>query len=161
VALAGLGSNEAHMTVPTREEINPFDDLDGRVACENFLGKSLDEALELFRENPLEYQSDLLWMGIVAFKFYLPAAIQFIKQETSGEHSDFVAHFSGTLESKLENESKELVSVANQLVDVCDYIIQNWQRFEEGAEAYGDVLARYNTLRQSFLQMSDQRASTQ
>jgi hypothetical protein len=144
------------MAIPTREEINPYDDLDGRVAYENFFGKNLDEALELFRQSPIYYQSDLLWMGIVAFRFYLPAAIRFIKQETNGEHPDFVAHFASTLESRLENEATQLSPVANQLVDVCDYIIQNWSRFEEGAEAYGDVLARYKILRRAFSQMSGQ-----
>ena len=45
------------MTLPTRQEINPYDDLDGRVACEHFLGKSLNEAEALFRSE--EHTSEL------------------------------------------------------------------------------------------------------
>ncbi len=40
------------MTVPTRGEINPYDDLDGRVACDHFHGKNLDEAEALIRTAP-------------------------------------------------------------------------------------------------------------
>jgi hypothetical protein len=57
------------MTLPTAKEIDPYGGLDGQVACKNFLGKSLDEAEALFRENSLYYQEGLMWMGPVAFRF--------------------------------------------------------------------------------------------
>lgn len=49
------------MTLPTCQEINPHDDLDGRTASDHFLGKTLQQAEALFRESPIYYQSDLLW----------------------------------------------------------------------------------------------------
>jgi hypothetical protein len=36
--------------LPTREEINVYDDLDGRTACDHFVGKSLEKAAEMFRK---------------------------------------------------------------------------------------------------------------
>ena len=70
------------MTLPTRQEINPHDDLDGRVVCKHFFGKSLDEAEALFRENDIYCESDLMWMGAPAFRFYLPAVFQFVHHAT-------------------------------------------------------------------------------
>lgn len=143
-----LGSY-TRMTLPTRQEINPFDDLDGRVACEHFVGKSLDEAESLFRENDIYYQSDLMWMGAPAFRFYLPAVVRFVRRET-GDISDFIAHFTGTLEFRLEHEADELMPVASQLADFCVYVIEHWAGFSEGAERYGDVRVRLETLRETF-----------
>lgn len=143
------------MTLPTRQEINPFDDLDGRVACEHFFGKSLDEAEALFRENDVYYQGDLMWMGTPAFRFYLPAVFQFVRHGTD-DISDFVSHFAATLEFRLEYEADELTPVASQLAEFCSYIVEHWSRFSEGAEAYGDVRARFETLRTAFSWLSQE-----
>jgi hypothetical protein len=145
------------MTLPTRQEINPHDDLDGRVACEHFFGKSLEEAEALFHENDIYYQSDLMWMGAPAFRFYLPAVARFIQHET-GDISDFVAHFAGTLEFRLEYEARELTPVAPQLVELCDYLLEHWSRFEKGTTAYGDVGIRYMSLRESFSRLAQEAA---
>jgi hypothetical protein len=138
----------ARMTLPTRQEINPHDDLDGRTACEHFLGKTLEEAEALFRESPIYYQSDLMWMGAVAFRYYLPAVVQFIRSEAAD--SDFVSHFCGTLEFRLEHESAELPPVAEELAALCGYVLDHWSRFEAGAEAYGDIRGRFAKLRDAF-----------
>lgn len=140
------------MTLPTRQEINPYDDLDGRVACKHFFGKGLEEAEALFRENDIYYQSDLMWMGAVAFRFYLPAAARFI--QNAGDVSDFVAHFASTLEFRLEYEAQELTPVAPQLIELCDYLLQHWSTFEEGTAAYDDVGVRYMSLRESFSRLA-------
>ena len=148
--LFSLGCSRA-MTIPSRQDINVYDSLDERSACEHFLGKSLDEAEALFRESPLYYQGDMMWMGIAAFRYYLPAAVRYIRGEAAD--SDFVACFSGTLEFRLEYESQGLAPVAEQLVALCDYVLEHWSRFEDGADAYGDIHTRYQTLRQTFSQM--------
>jgi hypothetical protein len=104
----------------------------------------------MFREHSLYFQDDLMWMGGVAFRYYLPAAIQFIHSDAATNDADFIAHFASTLEFRLEREPHELQPVAKQLVALCDYVVQHWSRFESGAEAYGDVRARYRVLQESF-----------
>lgn len=141
------------MTLPSRQEINPHDDLDGRLACEHFYGKTLEEAEALFRENDIYYQSDLLWMGVPAFRFYLSAVDRFIRHATE-DISDFVAHFASTLESRLEQDARELTSVAAQLLELCDYILEHWAKFEIGTATYGDVGVRYMSLRDSFSRLA-------
>ena len=102
----------------------------------------------MFRESSIYYQSDLMWMGAAAFRFYLPAVVRFVRHEAA-DISDFVAHFAGTLEYRLEHEPQELAPVATQLAELCDYIIEHWPSLEAGTEPYGDVGVQYMSLREA------------
>jgi len=66
------------MSLPMRHDINVYDSLNERVACEHFFGRSLDEAEQLFCENALLYQEDLMWMGPAAFRYYVQASARYI-----------------------------------------------------------------------------------
>src|SRR5580704_9995421 len=74
--------------LPTEEEISVFDSLDERWAVIHFLGKDLEQAQALFRENFLHYQEALMWMGPKAFRFYVLAAIKYLLSEESNGNSD-------------------------------------------------------------------------
>ena len=87
--------------LPTPDEINPFDDLDGRAALEAFLGKSLAEAEAMFREEPLSKLEDLAWMGSRAFDFYAPAAIRAVIDDPDGIDLDSVRALLTAIESRL------------------------------------------------------------
>lgn len=142
------------LSLPTREEINVHDDLDGRVACRNFFGKTLEEAEALFRENPSR-DEDLLWMGPIAFRFYVTAAIRFIQSDDSAFQVGFINGLCGTLEWRLECESpEELIPVAGQLAAVCRYIAEHWSKFGANEEIYGDLQHRYVALQQTFEHLS-------
>ena len=139
------------MTLPTAKEIDPYDSLDGRVACKNFHGKNLDEAEALFHENSGYYQEGLMWMGPVAFRFYVTAVIRYIQSAAAIGDSDIINCFAGLLEFRLEYESAELVPVAGQLAAICGYIVEHYERFDLQQEIYGDVRARFQVLQQRFL----------
>jgi hypothetical protein len=139
------------MTLPTAKEIDPYGGLDGQVACKNFLGKSLDEAEALFRENSLYYQEGLMWMGPVAFRFYVQAAIRYIQSEAATDDSAIASCMAMILEFRLEHESAELVPIADQLAFICGYIVEHYERFDLTPEIFGDVRTRLQTLQQTFL----------
>src|SRR5262245_43062169 len=111
------------MTLPTRQDINVHDSLDERSACERFLGKSLEEAEALFRENSLYYQEDLMFMGATAFRFYVQAVISYIQSDAATGDSDIISCFANTLEHRIEYERDELRPVAAQLASICGYIV--------------------------------------
>jgi hypothetical protein len=138
------------MTLPTRQDINLHDSLDERHACEIFLGKSLEEAEALFRENALFYHEDLMWMGPVAFRFYVGAAIRYIQSEAAAGDSDAVNSFVGVLEYWSEHEPAELVPIAAPLAAFCGYIVEHHDRFDLTLEIHGDVRARFQVLQQTF-----------
>ena len=139
------------MNLPTREEINPYDDLDGRDACKHFYGKTLDEAEALFRENSLYYQEDLMFMGASAFRFYVQAAISYIQSEAATGDPDIINCFASILDHRLEFEAEELVAVAPQLASVCRYILEDYDRFALTPDIYGGLRPRFQTLEQAFL----------
>jgi hypothetical protein len=114
------------MSIPTREQINPYDDLDGREACDHFLGKSLEQAEALFRENGDYYGGNLMWMGPVAFRFYVQAAIWHIKNESEPRRLEIIPAFVSALEHRLEFEQAELVPIAAKLAEVCSYILEHY-----------------------------------
>lgn len=141
------------MRLPTASEINPIPDfLDGQCAVKHFLGKSLEEAEALFRENALYYQEDLMFMGAKAFRFYVHAYIGYIRSEAAQDDSDAVNCFVGLLQFWLEFEPEELAAVAKDLSAACEYIAEHHDRYGLMPNAYGDLRNRLETLHQSFQQ---------
>jgi hypothetical protein len=143
-------------SLPTREEINPVhDDLDGQVACEHFFGKTVEEAEALFRESPLYFDEDLFWMGPIAFRFYVQAAIRFIQSDDVAFQAGFINGIRSTLERHLEcDPPEELIPVAGQLAAVCSYIVEHWSKFGANEEIYGDLQLRYVALQRKFEHLS-------
>jgi len=145
------------MPIPTHNDINVYNSLDEQSACDHFLGKNLDEAEALFRQNSLYYQEDLMWMGPVAFRFYVEAAIRYIQSEAAANDSDRVSCFAGLLEFRLKYyEVNEFIPVAQRLASACAYVIEHWNRFDVSREIYGDLQSRYAGLQQTFAHIAAQ-----
>ena len=142
------------MSLPTREEINIHDSLDERSACKNFLGKTLPEAEAMFQEAPLAYQEDLMFMGLVAFRFYVQAAISYIESESATRDSDMINCFTGVLEHRLEWEQGELVPISGRLASVCAFIIDHYNHFDLTPEIYDDLRPRLVALREALSRLS-------
>ena len=143
------------MRLPTASEINPIpEDLDGKYAVKHFLGKTLEEAEGLFRENSLHYQEDLMFMGPVAFRFYVHAAINYIQSPEAIGDPDIINCFAGILKVQLGCAAEELAPVAAALASVCDYILEHYDQFDVMPEIYGDLRPRYQQLRDVFLSSS-------
>jgi len=69
------------VNLPTADEINVHNSLDEISACEHFLSKTLEQAEEMFCDNGLVYQEDLMWMGPRAFAFYLQAMTNYLRRD--------------------------------------------------------------------------------
>jgi hypothetical protein len=134
------------MKLLTREEINVHDSLDERSACKNFLGKTLEEAEALFRENFFSSQEDLMWMGPVAFQFYVPAAISYVQSANAKGDSDAINCFLSLLESRLEHEPESMKPTAEVLVKACRFIVEHYDQFDVAPEIYGELCPRYEQL---------------
>lgn len=128
-------------------QINVHNSLDERHACKMFLDKSIEEAEKLFCENALFYQEDLMWMGPIAFRFYVEAAIRCIQSETSSGDSDIICCLASVLEFRM---GPELVPIAAKLALICAYIVEQCERFDLTPKIYGDVRARYRVHQRAF-----------
>lgn len=136
------------MQLPTRDEINVHDSLDERSACDHFFGKTLEQAEALFRENSMLYQEDLMWMGPTAFCFYLPAFLNFLRSD-SADDAD-LSYLVMILQHRLECDKLELIPVASQVVSICQYILEHFDRCAVNLEIYEDLRARTENLLQEF-----------
>ncbi len=139
------------MTLPSREDINVFNSLDEEVACRHFLGKDLDAAEALFRENSAYFEEDLLWMGPKAFRFYVEALIRYLRSDASQGDACIVSCFAGILEFRLEYQPQELRPIASQLASACRDVLQGYWRFQVESEIWGELRPRYWELEQAFL----------
>jgi len=134
------------MKPPTREEIDVYHSLDGMTAWKHFRNKTLDQAEALFRENGLRYCQDLMWMGPKAFNFYLQAAYRYVQSGYSEGDSDMINCLSSVIEYRL-NE-KESSIAAERVLQLIEYVIDNYGKFEADVAIYGDLLAKYRQLRE-------------
>lgn len=66
-------------TLPGEHDFSPFGDLDSQSAWKHFGRLTLVQANEKFRENPLYYQEDFMFMGGGAFAYYFPVIDRYIR----------------------------------------------------------------------------------
>ncbi|NLT71795.1 MAG: hypothetical protein GXX91_14050 [Verrucomicrobiaceae bacterium] len=79
----------AEVSLPTKQDFDPFGgDLDAQCAWRNFGGLSIADALTRFRENPIHYQEDFMFMGGRAFVFYFPVLDTFLREFRLTGHED-------------------------------------------------------------------------
>lgn len=132
------------MNIPTKEEINIFNSPDEASACEHFLGKNLEEAEKMFYENSLYYLEDLMWMGPVAFRFYLEALINYLKSDDSGGDADVINGIYGLLQFRM-NEPAFNLSVERARL-MTDYILDSYGKFEVNEAIYGNLLEKFKEI---------------
>ncbi len=135
-----------HLVLPTAEEINIHDSLDERHACRMFLGKTVAEAETLFRENALLYSEDLLWMGPIAFQFYLRAFVNYLEGSASAGDSDAINCFVGLIEFRAEQCPETLRTVRAEIGATCRGLAANIDKFDAGQGIYGELAERLNHL---------------
>ena len=135
--------------LPTCEQINVYDSLDERSACKTFLGKTIEEIEALVRDGHLHVCGDLMWMGPVAFQYYVIAVIQYIRSPESKGDSDAIHCFLGLLEFRFEWDPNSLQPIAKELADVGRFIVEHFDRFDAAPEIYGAMRPRYEILVQN------------
>ncbi len=138
--------------IPSEHEINPIAaDLDGQVAVRNFLGRTIDGAVELLWENSLHYFEDFVWMGPVAFRYYLPAITKFIGNPEFHAGADDVNCAISTLKIRLERQPADCALCRNEMVLILTEIISQYPRFDVSEEIYGNLHHEASKLLESLL----------
>jgi len=94
-----------------------------------------------------------MWMGPRAFHYYMHATINHLRREaaTGAEAAMLLTD----VEFRTEHDSQDLTPVARELTEFCQYVIDQWPRFQEDAEPYGDVLPRYINLRDALSRLDE------
>lgn len=133
------------MNIPSRSDIDIYGSPDEESACDHFLGKTLAQAEQMFRESGEYYQEDLMWMGPVAFAFYLPAALDYLRSDAAAGDDHLVNCLYDIVMFRIDQERFALaIDTVNAMVE---YVIGNYDKFRVDTEIYGDVLQKYKSLK--------------
>ncbi len=139
-------TSQMNTRLPSAEEINVFDSLDERTAVEHFLGKDLEQAEALFREDLLCYWEDLMWMGPIAFRFYVPAAINYLLSEEAENDAYAASSFCSLISFRLDHEPAEVIPVGPVIHAGIIGVLEDFDRYGPGIAMFGDVAGRYRAL---------------
>ncbi len=131
--------------LPTEDDINVHGSLDELAARDHFLGKSVDEAEELFRDNSAHYQEDLMWMGPRAFQFYLPAVLNYLRSSDSAGDDHVISCLYKIVVFRAGQDGFSLA--VGRVQELVDYVIDSYPKFEVDRDVYGDLLGKYQALK--------------
>jgi hypothetical protein len=67
------------MRIPTKDELVDYDSLDDRTVVNHFLGRTADEAFEMFRTNASQYAEDFMWMAQRGLEYYLDPVCRYFQ----------------------------------------------------------------------------------
>ncbi len=77
---------------PNRKDINPSDDLDGRLAEKHWLGKSVSDGALLIKEKGLFILDDFTFMGMQGFAYYFESINEYLNISGFERNDDVVAY---------------------------------------------------------------------
>lgn len=89
-------------------------------------------------------------MGPAAFRFYVPAAIAYVRSADADRDSDVINYLASSFQRHLQYNRTEFVSLAPSLANFCSYVASNIERFDASPEIYGDLQSVYTTLAAAF-----------
>jgi hypothetical protein len=134
------------MKLPSENEFNVYGSLDELTAYKHFGNKTLTEAEELFRTDSLSHAQDFMWMGPLAFDFYLQAVISYLQSHHSTGDTDTINCMYSTVQHR-SNEAGFLPVTVERVIPMIDCILTSYAKFEVDKTIYGDLFTSYSKLR--------------
>lgn len=133
--------------LPTEQEINPWGDVtDGWVAVCNLLGKSTDQAANLLVENSDDYAEDYLWMGPVAFCYYIGALNQYLGSADSDGDFEFAYSTIQLFCSRVADDQEQVKSAIPQMLRFCRVTVASFHRLGVPGKYEGRIARRVQEL---------------
>ncbi|WP_459556127.1 hypothetical protein [Lacunimicrobium album] len=124
--------------LPTEDEINPIpENLDGQCAVRNFLGKTRQQIFDEFGENGYYWTEDLMFMGPVAFCFYITPAVDYVVRSRC--YGGMIHAMTLTIQSRLEWGADEIREAFPDLVRFAEHALDHYETYELTPEIYGDL----------------------
>jgi len=124
--------------------------LDVPAAYEHFAGKSRKAAVDLFLDNSLLYQEDILFMPAVCFRYYVHAYIDYLLSEQSAGDRDAASCFLSIVEVRQDDISDGDDQLKQRIRDMLKHLSSRQSWYAAAPAIYGDFALRTATLDQSF-----------
>lgn len=121
--------------------------LDAECAFRQFAGKTQEQAEELFRENALYYQEDLLAMPSIAFNYYAPVFAKYILSNTAKGDSDGASSFLHLVIELVEaNRSLATEETEQSLIAAAQKVAMRQVFYDADRGIYGDFSDLYDRI---------------
>jgi len=140
------------MRMPSKSSWGPIEknNLDAECAFKQFAGKSSEEAEEMFRENALHYQEDLLSMPSIAFNYYAPVFAKYVLSKNAKGDSDGASSFLHmAIELIQANRSLATKNTEQALIAAAKNVAMRQDYYDADVDIYGDFSDLYDQIIQS------------
>ncbi len=139
------------MSIPSKSNWGVIENnnLDAEWAFKHFAGKSLTEAEEMFRENALYYQEDLISMPPIAFNYYAPVFAKYIFSDNAKEDSDGASSFLHMIIELLkDNRSLTTNETERTLLAAAQIVASKQDFYDADIDIYGEFSELYDQILQ-------------
>lgn len=122
------------LKVPSEQDWGDYNsDLDQEYAHKTFAGMPLDGAVHLFARNVIERTSDLQFMPLIPFQYYIFAFRDYVLSKDALLNdlpSDTASCFLGLILLKLRESPSSIVPVMEELIPAIEYVATNQALFD-------------------------------
>lgn len=112
-------------------------DLDMPYAYKHFAGKSFEEAVELFKENALRYQEDVMFMPRACFPYYARAYMAYLMSENSVEDADGASCFFGLADVRADDIKTDR-NLVTEFIVCLDHLAKRQSLYDADIDIYGN-----------------------
>lgn len=126
--------------IPSNSDWGNLSGRDVFEAFEYFSGKSNDELQVEFKSNVIQRCSNLRWMPICPFSYYIFGLKQYIESGDNGllDLSDAVSCFIELVEERAVSNRDEMKVLYPRIKKFIDHIASNQDQYEADLDIYGD-----------------------
>ncbi len=117
------------MEMPTREQLVTGDSLDEGWVARHFLGKSREQALELYAGDNFSWTEDLGYMSAYALEYYLEPLDRYLRSEQSQNENDVAMGVLTALTYQI-HAAKLSAALRRKIRDLAHYLNANTAKFE-------------------------------
>ena len=111
-------------------------------AYKHFQGKSRKDAVELFVENALCYQEDIMFMPEVCFRYYIHSYIDYLCSEQSVGCSDAASCFFGIVEVRKDDIVRADSDLWKRILDMLKRLASHQSWYAADTKIYGNFIER-------------------
>lgn len=149
----------AKSELPSESDFDPtpLGDLDAQCAWKNFGGLSIEEAVEKFRECPLTYQEDFMFMGSKAFAYYFPAIDGYLRSypDMSECDNDVAWILSQCIQAQFDSSTlADVRHLSERVIDLAIFVCESIEQFDLDDDERQRVIEAWTKLRQHVLSIS-------
>ena len=116
--------------------------IDTPSAYRHFFGKDFAEAFDLFVQNALYYQEDIMFMPLACFNYYVHAYMDYLLSDQSAGDCDGANCFFGIVEVRCQDIQAGGEELRRRVREVLDRLRSGQQWYDADSEIYGQFSVR-------------------